>query len=71
MLEWLAENWDVIFGIIGAVVTCCSTIVALTPNTKDDTIWAKIVKVLDAFSVVNTAENKEKIQNYVEKKKSK
>lgn len=69
MLTWIAENWDIIFGIFGAVVALGTTIVKLTPTQKDDNFWAKVVKVADWFSVVNTAENKAKIEAVVEKKK--
>jgi hypothetical protein len=39
--------------IVGAVVTCASTIVALTPSTKDDEILGKVVKFFEYFSVFN------------------
>lgn len=38
---------------IGAIVTASTVIVKLTPTTKDDDVLAKIVNVLDFFSVVN------------------
>lgn len=47
--------------IFGAVVALASLIVKLTPTTKDDAILAKVVKVLDFLSVVNTKINQAKI----------
>lgn len=47
--------------IFGAAVTLASLIVKLTPSTKDDAILAKVVKVLDCLSVVNTKANQAKI----------
>lgn len=45
----------------GTIVAAASTIVKATPTQKDDAILAKVVKVLDFFSVVNTKENQAKI----------
>jgi len=47
------ENLDKIFIAIGALVAAASTIVALTPSTKDDEILGKIVKFIELFSVFN------------------
>lgn len=47
--------------IFGAAVSLASLIVALTPSTRDDAILAKVVKVLDFLSVVNTKANQAKI----------
>jgi hypothetical protein len=52
-LQTIIANSDKIFTVIGALVTFATTIVAITPTTKDDAILAKIVKILDHFSVVN------------------
>ncbi len=38
---------------IGAVVTCATVIVKLTPSQEDDALLAKVIKFLDYFSVVN------------------
>ena len=53
MFEWLQANWNDVLAIIGGVVLVVSTIVKLTATTKDDTVWAKILKVLSALSLVN------------------
>lgn len=68
MINFLAENWDMIFGIFGAVVALGTTIVKLTPTQKDDNFWAKVVKIADWVSIVNTEENKKKIETVAKKK---
>lgn len=62
MIDWLLSHWVDILAIYGAVVAICSTIVKLTPSTKDDDIWAKILKILDRFSTVFTKEDAEKLK---------
>lgn len=47
--------------IFGAAVALASLIVKLTRTEKDDAILAKVVKVLDFLSVVNTKANQAKI----------
>ena len=53
MFEWLQTNWDDVLAIIGGVVLVVSTVVKLTATDKDDTVWAKVLKVLSALSLVN------------------
>lgn len=53
MSTWLSEHWDDVLAIIGGIVTVVSIIVKLTATDKDDTVWAKILKVLSALSLVN------------------
>lgn len=53
MTTWLSEHWDDVLAIIGGIVTVVSIIVKLTATDKDDTVWAKILKVLSALSLVN------------------
>lgn len=53
MINWLFEHWDDVLAIIGGIVTVVSIIVKLTATDKDDTVWAKILKVLAALSLVN------------------
>ena len=61
MIDWILTHWVDLLAIYGAVVAICSTIVKLTPSTKDDAVWAKILKILDLFSVVFTKEDAQKI----------
>ena len=53
MVNWLFEHWDDVLAIIGGIITVVSIIVKLTATEKDDTAWAKILKVLAALSLVN------------------
>lgn len=53
MVNWLFEHWDDVLAIIGGIVAVVSIIVKLTATEKDDTVWAKILKVLAALSLVN------------------
>ncbi|WP_428077803.1 hypothetical protein [Candidatus Avelusimicrobium alvi] len=52
-MEWITTHWDDVLTIIGGVVVVVSAVVKLTSTTKDDTVWAKILKVLSALSLVN------------------
>ena len=52
-MEWITTHWDDVLTIIGGVVVVVSAVVKLTSTTKDDTVWAKIIKVLAALSLVN------------------
>ena len=61
MIDWILNHWVDLLAIYGAIVAICSTIIKLTPSIKDDEIWAKILKILDKFSVVFTKEDAEKL----------
>ena len=52
-MEWISAHWDDMLAIIGGVVLVVSTVVKLTATEKDDTVWAKVLKVLSALSLVN------------------
>ena len=52
-MEWITTHWDDILALIGGVVVVVSTVVKLTATDKDDTVWAKILAVLSALSLVN------------------
>ena len=52
-MEWITTHWDDVLAIIGGVVVVVSTVVKLTSTTKDDTVWAKVLKVLSALSLYN------------------
>lgn len=53
IIQWLKEHYQDILAIIGGIVTVCSIITKLTPNTTDDGILAKIIKVLSALGIFN------------------
>ena len=69
MIDWIVENWDNIFKYIGYAVTACTAIVKFTPTTKDDNIASKLVKIADWASVINTPENKAKLEKATKKSK--
>lgn len=52
-MEWIVNHWKDVLAVIGGVVTVCSLIVKLTPTQKDDTVLAKIIKVLAALGLFN------------------
>lgn len=52
-MEWINEHWKDIGVIFTAVVTLATAIVKLTKTQKDDTVLAKIIKVLEALSLCN------------------
>lgn len=68
-MTWILEHWEDLLAIYGAVVLICSTVIKLTPTTKDDDWWAKIVKILDKFSTVFTKEDAEKLAKLTKKSK--
>lgn len=69
MIDWILNHWVDLLAVYGAVVAICSAIVKLTPTTKDDDWWAKIVKILDKFSTVFTKEDAEKLAKLTKKSK--
>ena len=62
MLTWILANWDNVLAVYGGVVALCTTIVKITPSTKDDTILAKVINVLDFFSTAFTKADAEKLK---------
>ena len=62
MITWILANWDNVLAVYGGVVALCTTIVKITPSTKDDTILGNIVKVLDFFSTAFTKSDAEKLK---------
>ena len=64
-LETLKAGFETVMFWFGTIVASASVIVKATPSQKDDAILAKIVKVLDFLSVVNTKANQAKIDGTV------
>lgn len=52
-MEWIQTNWNDVLSIIGAVILIITIIVKFTSTDKDDTVWAKVLKVLSALSLCN------------------
>lgn len=53
MAKFVAEHLDELLQIFGALVALITLIVKFTSTEKDDTVWAKVLKVLAALSLVN------------------
>lgn len=68
-MTWILEHWVDLLAVYGGIVAVCSAIVKLTPSTKDDAVWSKILKILDLFSTVFTKEDAEKIAKATKKAK--
>lgn len=63
MIAWISANWDSILSIYGGIVAICTTIVKVTPSTKDDTVWGNIIRVIDFFSTAFTDSDKKKLES--------
>ena len=70
MLQNIIENWQTYLEtgleVFGAAVAFASVIVKLTKTDKDDAFLAKLVKILDWLSIVNTKANQAKIDGVKE-----
>lgn len=51
VMDWILSNWTEITAAVVAAGTAASVIVKLTPNTKDDAVLAKVLKVLSLFGI--------------------
>ena len=61
MLAWLLAHASELLTIYGGIVAVCTTIVKFTPSTKDDSIVAKVISVLDYFSTAFKASDAKKL----------
>ena len=68
-IETLKAGFEQVMFWFGTLVASASIIVKATKTQKDDAVLAKVVKVLDFLSVVNTKENQAKIDAAKEKGK--
>lgn len=62
MFKWIVGNWEYIVSVFCGIVAVASIIVKITPTTKDDSVLGKILKILDHFSIVKTANDKKLIE---------
>lgn len=67
MIDFILENMEGFFKWLGVVVSVGTFIAGATPTTKDDSIMGKVKKVADWVSVVNTAENRAKLEKLAKK----
>ena len=63
VLTFIQNHYDELLAIIGGVVSIATIIVKLTPTDKDNKILEKIINFLAKFSVINTKEDQQKIDN--------
>lgn len=68
-MTWLLEHYVDIMSIYGSIVAIATIIVKFTKTTKDDSILAKIIKILDYFSTAFTAEDAAKLASATKKSK--
>ena len=52
-MKYITEHSGELLEILGAVVAVATLIVKLTPTSQDDTVLAKIIKILSALSLCN------------------
>lgn len=52
-MEWINNHWNDLLSAFGAVILVITAVVKLTATDKDDTVWAKCLKVLSALSLCN------------------
>lgn len=74
IINWIIGNWETLLSCITCLILLASLIVSLTTTTKDDGVVAKIIEILDKFSIVKTARDKALIEyakEQLEKKKNK
>lgn len=60
-MTWILAHWADILAVYGGLVAFCTAVVKLTPNTKDDEVLNKIIKIFDKFSTAFTKADKEKL----------
>ena len=63
IINFIQTHWDEILAIVGGIISTASIIVKLTPTTKDDKILKYIIGLLAKFSIFNTKEDQERINN--------
>ena len=63
VLTFTQNHYDELLAIIGGVVSISTIIVKLTPTDKDNRVLEKIINFLAKFSIINTKEDQQKIDN--------
>ena len=62
-INFIQTHWDELLAIIGGIVSVATIIVKLTPTDKDNKVLEKIINFLAKFSIINTKEDQQKIDN--------
>jgi len=57
-LGWLADNWDILAGIVLSLHLAAMAIVNLTPTPKDNEVYEKFYKWVEKFAGVITPKAK-------------
>ena len=52
-MKYITAHYSEVLEVFGAAVALITLITKLTATDKDDTLWAKVLKVLAALSLVN------------------
>lgn len=63
VFTFIQNHYDELLAIIGGVVSIATIIVRLTPSTRDNEVLEKIINFLAKFSIINTKEDRKKINN--------
>jgi hypothetical protein len=50
MIEYITANYELIIGLVGALIGVAVIVSKLTPNTTDDTVVGKIKDVFDKLT---------------------
>lgn len=61
MIEFITSRWEDILAIYGGLVAICTTLVKITPSTKDDSVVDRVIKILDLFSTAFTKSDAKKL----------
>jgi hypothetical protein len=51
MVAWVLENKDAVILAVTSVISAAAAIAALTPSPKDDSLVAKVRKVIDFLAL--------------------
>jgi len=52
-MDWIMQHWHDVLEVFGAVVAAVSIFMKLFATEKTQGVWAKILRVLAALSLVN------------------
>ncbi len=67
IINFIISNFEGFSVIFSSVVLAATTIIKITPSTKDDFIWDKIISFIEKLSLINTKDN-QKILDRVKNK---
>jgi Flp pilus assembly pilin Flp len=50
MIDYITNNYELIIGLVGALIGVAVIVAKMTPNTTDDTVVGKIKDVFDKLT---------------------